>query len=153
MYRILRHRPEEGEPEPLVYVEYSVSSSTRYTDTEVEPGVLYVYSVQAADFFGFLGEASDPASVRVPRPNSPSTGAPAISGTAQVGETLDVDTSGISDSDGMDSASYGYQWLRSKGTTDSDITGATASSYTLADADEGRTLKVRVSFTDDARQQ
>ena len=32
---------------------------------------------------------------------------------------------------------------------DSDISGATGSAYTLADADEGKTVKVRVSFTDD----
>ena len=57
-YRILRHRPEEGEPEPLVYVEYTNSRATSFTDTAVEPGVLYVYRVQAADAFGYLGEAS-----------------------------------------------------------------------------------------------
>ena len=31
-----------------------------------------------------------------------------------------------------------------------DISGATATAYTLADADEGAAVKVRVSFTDDA---
>ena len=37
----------------------------------------------------------------VARPNSPATGAPTISGTAQVGETLTVETSGIADVDGL----------------------------------------------------
>ena len=46
----------------------------------------------------------------------------------------------------MDNASFGYQWMR----TDTDIQGATGSSYTAVDADEGKRLKVRVSFTDDA---
>ena len=45
------------------------------------------------------------------RPNSPATGAPTISGTAQVGETLTADTSGIADQDGLSSAVYRYQWL------------------------------------------
>ena len=111
IYRILRHRPEEGETEPLVYVDYTHSKATSYTDTAVEPGTLYVYSVQAADFFGFVGEASDSASVRVPTSNSPATGAPAISGTAQVGETLTADTSGIADADGLTGAAFSYQWL------------------------------------------
>ena len=79
------------------------------------------------------------------QPNTPATGTPTISGTAQVGETLTADTSGIADADGLDNADFSYQWLAG----DSDISGATGSAYTLADADEGNTVKVRVSFTDD----
>ena len=41
-----------------------------------------------------------------------------------------------------------YQWISSDGTTDTDIAGATGRSYTLTEADEGRTIKVRVWFTD-----
>ena len=83
-------------------------------------------------------------------PNSLATGAPTISGTAQVGETLTADTSGISDSDGLTNVSYSYQWIRNDGSSDTDIQDATGSSYTLVDADEGKTTKVKVSFTDDA---
>ena len=78
--------------------------------------------------------------------NSAATGAPTISGTAQVGETLTASTSGINDANGLDNVSYSYQWIRS-GT---DISGETGSTYELADADEGETIAVRVSFTDDA---
>ena len=53
--------------------------------------------------------------------NTPATGAPSISGTAQVGETLTVDTSGIDDADGMSGAVFSYQWLAN----DAEITGAT----------------------------
>ena len=74
------------------------------------------------------------------------TGAPTISGTAQVDETLTASVSGISDADGLDDASFAYQWIRGS----ADIEGATDSSYTLVSADEGETIKVRVSFTDDA---
>ena len=84
------------------------------------------------------------------RPNSPATGAPTISGTAQVGETLTADTTGIADSDGLTGVSYSYQWIANNGNSDTDISGATGSSYTPVAADEGKTIKVRVSFTDDA---
>ena len=40
----------------------------------------------------------------------------------------------------MTGVSYGYQWIRNDGTADTDITGATDSSYTLVDADEGRIM-------------
>ena len=85
-----------------------------------------------------------------PHENTPATGAPTISGTVQVGETLTVSTSGIADSDGTTNASYSYRWIRNDGSTDTDIQDAAGSSYTLVDADEGRTIKVKVSFTDDA---
>ena len=84
------------------------------------------------------------------RPNSPATGAPTISGTPQVDETLTADTSGITDADGLTNVSYSYQWIRNDGTNDADIGGQTGSTYTLVSADEGKTIKVRVSFTDDA---
>ena len=87
------------------------------------------------------------------RPNTPATGVPTISGTAQVGETLTADTSGISDADGLTNVSFSYQWIRSDGSTDTNIAGQTTSKYTLVSADEGQTIKVRVSFTDDAGNQ
>ena len=82
----------------------------------------------------------------MPTPNSPTTGALNISGTAQVGETLTANTSGIADEDGLSNVQYEYQWLAD----DSDISGATNATYTLVAADEGKVIKVRVSFTDDA---
>ncbi len=81
-----------------------------------------------------------------PAANSPATGAPAISGTAQVGETLTANTTGVADADGLSSVQYEYQWLAD----DSDISGATNATYTLVAEDEGKAIKVRVSFTDDA---
>ena len=81
--------------------------------------------------------------------NSEATGSPRISGTAKVGQTLTADTSGIGDTDGLTSVSYRYQWVRNDGTTDADIQNATGASYTLVDADEGNTIKVKVSFEDD----
>ena len=56
-------------------------------------------------------------------------------------------SAGIADADGLENAAFTYQWLAG----DSDISGATGSTYTLADADEGKAIKVQVSFTDDAR--
>ena len=84
--------------------------------------------------------------------NTPATGAPTITGTAQVGQTLTAVTTGIMDDDGLNNVSYTYQWIRTATGTgvDTNISGATASTYTLVAADLGTTIKVRVSFTDDA---
>ena len=94
------------------------------------------------------GKLSGSLELVVPGPpsNSAATGAPTINGAAQVGEALTASTSGISDADGLVNASFTYQWLAD----DSEISGATGSSYTLVAADEGKAIKVTVSFTDDA---
>ncbi len=93
-----------------------------------------------------LTSAATDAVAAEPQTNSPATGAPDISGTVQVGETLTADTSGIADADGLSSVEYDYQWLAD----DSDISGATNATYTLTDTDEGKAIKVEVTFTDDA---
>ena len=82
--------------------------------------------------------------------NTPATGAPTITGTATVGQTLTADTTAIMDADGLTSVSYTYQWIRVDDNTETNISGATASTHTLVAADQGTTIKVTVSFTDDA---
>ena len=80
--------------------------------------------------------------------NVVATGAPAISGTAQVGKVLTADASAIEDGNGLNRVKFQYQWVSYDGTTDTDIEGATESAYRLQAADEGKTLKVRGSFID-----
>ena len=82
--------------------------------------------------------------------NNEATGHPTISGTAQAGETLTVDTSDISDGDRMVNATLGYQWISNDGTTDTEITEETSSTYIIKPWDLGKYIKVRVSFADDA---
>ena len=82
-------------------------------------------------------------------PNTPATGAPTITGTAQVGQTLTAATTGITDADGLTSPTYTYQWIRVDGTDEADIAAANSSTYILGAADLGTTLTVRVTFADD----
>ena len=83
--------------------------------------------------------------------NTAPTGAPTITGTPTVGETLTAVTTAIMDGDGLTTPGYTYQWIRvATDTTETDIATATASTYTLVTDDLGTTIKVKVSFTDDA---
>ena len=71
-----------------------------------------------------------------------------ISGTALVGQTL---TAVIDEPDGLlADDQITYQWIRVDGMTETDISGATDSTYTLVDDDEDKTIKVEVSYTDNA---
>lgn len=62
-----------------------------------------------------------------------------------MGLTLTADTSGISDVDGLAQVSYSYQWLAD----DTEIDGAADLTYSPQASDDGKTIKVRVTFTDD----
>ena len=77
--------------------------------------------------------------------NVPATGQPTVTGTARVGEMLTASASDIADDDGLTNATFAWQWIAD----DADIAGATEATYTLTSAEEGKTVKVRATFTDD----
>ena len=89
--------------------------------------------------------------VNVTAVNDPATGAPTISGTAEVGQELTAATTGIADADGLTSPTYTYQWVRVDAdgvSNETDITDENAATYTLVAADAGKKIKVKVSFSD-----
>ena len=83
-------------------------------------------------------------------PNIAPTGLPTISGIAQVGQELSADVSAIADDNGLDNVVWSYQWVRVDGMQETDIGEATSSTYTLAGADTGKQIRVKVTFNDDA---
>ena len=101
------------------------------------------------------GQATQTYTVTVTRAtNTPPTGYPEIGdpfppAEPRVTRKLDAETWRIDDADGMENATFSYQWISNDGSTDTDISGATGQEYTLQTSDEGMTIKVRVSFTDD----
>ena len=121
-----------------VLVADTQSTDTIYSDTTLSGGETRHYRVSAINSIG-TGAAS----------SSTPTGKPAITGTPEVKQTLTADISGIVDTDGLPADDqFSYQWVRNDGTDDSDISGATDSTYKLKAADLGKTIKVRVTFTD-----
>ena len=96
------------------------------------------------------GEPSSAAVTLVDAPaNAAPTGLPVISGTAEVGATLTASADGIADADGLAGATFAWQWLAGDGSGETEIEGATAPAYTVGVADKGKTLRVRVAFTDE----
>ena len=152
-YVILRRNRDtdrKGEFRELV-ADTGTAATTTYTDDTVAAETRYTYRIKAINGAGTSERSRwfhiDTPAAPAPEPaNSPATGDPTISGTAQVGETLTADTSDIADADGLTNATFSYQWLADG----AEIVGATSLTYTLADTEEGRAIKVRVSFADDA---
>ena len=105
------------------------------TLSDSSPGVEIVEGIA----LGYITNSED---------NVAPTGVPAISGTLRVGETLTASASDIEDANGMDDVIYAWQWIANDGNSDVEIAGATSSTYTLTSSESGKTIKVRVSFTD-----
>ena len=135
-------------------VSEATQTGTTHTITALTGGVEYSVRVIATNNAGD-GPASTEAkgtpaggvSEQVAEPeNSAPTGLPTVSGTPQVDQTLTADTSPIDDADGLTNATFEYQWIAGG----SDIGGATGSTYTLTASEQGKTVQVRVTFTDDA---
>ena len=135
------------------------ATSSTYTLAETNEGqtikVRVIVTDDAENETTLTSAATDEVSFAVQQQtaNNPATGGPTISGTAQVGEMLTADTSGITDDDGLVNPTYSYQWVANDGGTDADISGERDASYTLVADDVGKTIKLRVSFTDDADNQ
>ena len=135
---------------------FSATSTTVYTalitstasGTVTETVTVDVAAGAALDAAGNGNTAATQKSSTYTSTNNLAVGGPTITGTAQVSQTLTADTTGITDADGLPSpTTYTYQWIRANG-TEADITGANSSTYILVDADEGKTIKVRVTFND-----
>ena len=139
--------------------------ATDNSETNIASATASTYTLVAADLgttikvrVSFTDDASNAETLTsaataavLAAANPPATGAPTIAGTAQVGQTLTAVTTAIMDANGLTSVSYTYQWIRvATDNTETNIASATASTYTLGAADLGTTIKVRVSFTDDA---
>ena len=81
------------------------------------------------------------------------TGSPTITGPPQVGKTLTAGMGDIADDDGLPTTfpnDYTFQWIR-VGTDESETNiGSNQNTYTPVAADVTSTIKVVVSFTDDA---
>ena len=129
---------------------YAYPTTNQVTVTGLEAGATYKVRVRARYDDGRKSNWSDVVSGQSGvTPNSPATGQPTISGTAEVGDTLTAGTSAIADDNGLTNAVFSHQWVRSTAGSHTDIPGATSASYVITSDDAESKVKLRVSFTDD----
>ena len=88
----------------------SGATASTYTLVAADAGTGIKVRVSFTDDAGNTESLTNESAI-VMAANNPATGAPTISGTAQVGETLTASTTGIADSDGLAFATFTYQWL------------------------------------------
>ena len=162
------HPGDGGSPLTRNFIEYRVEGTTDWTNwyrgetptpvtrtviTNLAAATAYDVRVHSTNAIGNSQWVQSATAFSTLVGGTAATGAPTITGTAAVGQPLAVDLTGIEDADGLTNVSYSYQWVRVDAdgmSNPADITDATDATYTLVDADLGKTLKVRVTFDDDA---
>ena len=121
-----------------VTVDYAPQSATRLKDRAGNAAVT------------FTGQAVTPREAD----NNKAAGRVAVSGSATDGQGLTATVSDVADPDGPPSTGYSFTWLRIDGSSETTIRtstlvpGVTSNSYTLADADAGKRIGVKVTFED-----
>ena len=122
------------------------ATQSTYTLDDADVGRTVQVAVSYTDGQGTDESVTSMATNAVTGTNDMPTGSVTISGTVSEGETLTAQNT-LADNDGLGALSY--QWQRSDGSGGfANIGGATQSTYTLDDADVGRTVQVAVSYTD-----
>ena len=123
-------------------VAVSGATGSSYLLGDADVGATMSVQVSYTDGHGHAESLTSVATSAVAHVNDAPTGLPVIVGTATEDQTLTVDTTALADADGL--GAFTLQWLRN-GVA---IGGATAATYTLADADVGATMSVQLSYTD-----
>src|SRR5581483_8122848 len=126
------------------------ATSPTYTATVADVGATLRVTVTASNAGGSTGASSPTTGVISGPPTAPSnTSAPTISGTPVDGQTLTASPGTWS---GTQPISYAYQWQRCNagGTACVDLAGAQSSTYVVAPADVGGTLRVAVTASNAA---
>ena len=80
--------------------------------------------------------------------NHEAVGLPTITGVPRVGETLTADTSGITDENGTDRATFTYQWSIIDGDSFSPVAGASSKTYRPTADVAGKRVALQMSVTD-----
>ena len=122
----------------------SGATASTFTLGQAQVGKAISVTARYTDQFGTAESVSSAATSAVGNVNDAPTGAVTVRGTATQGQTLTA-SNNLTDADGLGTISY--QW-KANGSA---ISGATASTFTLGQAQVGKAITVTASYTDALR--
>jgi Ca2+-binding RTX toxin-like protein len=129
-----------------------VATGATFTPTDPQVGHPLRVTARFTDNGGFAEAVSSDVTAPVANINDAPVGTPTLSQTLpQEAEAITANPAAITDADGLVGVTFGFQWQQSAvggGTAFTNIAGATAVSFTPANAQVNRFLRVNVSYTD-----
>ena len=117
------------------------ATTATFTLTDTDVGAVITVVASYTDGYGAAESVTSTATAAVTSVNDAPTGLVTIAGTAEENQVLTASNT-LADNDGLGAISY--QWQRDG----VDIAGATASTYTLVDADVGALITVEANYID-----
>ena len=123
-------------------IEISGATGSSYPLVQADVGKQITLTMSYIDLHNTYESSTSLPTAPVGNANDSPSGILSISGTAKQGLVLTATLSGLSDVDGLGQLSY--QWMRNG----VDINLATNTTYTLVEADVGKVISVKVSYTD-----
>ena len=127
------------------FVNISGASASTYQLGDADVGATVRVVASYTDAKGTSESVASGATAPIANVNDAPTGLVAISGSATEDQTLTASNT-LADLDGLGAISY--HWQRDTGSGFVNISGASASTYQLGDADVGATVRVVASYTD-----
>ncbi|MDP2325937.1 MAG: hypothetical protein Q8N51_18180, partial [Gammaproteobacteria bacterium] len=123
------------------------ATSDAFSLAEAQVGKQVRVNASYTDGHGMAESVNSSATTAVVNVNDTPTGSVTLSGTATQNQTLTAANT-LADADGL--GAIGYQWQSSadSGATWSNITGAMAGTFSLAEAQVGKQVRVKASYTD-----
>ena len=118
------------------------AAQSSYSLTQSDVGTSVSVRVTYVDLGGAKETVTSNATSSIANVNDLPVGAIVLTGKVGQGQTLGVDTTALTDLDGL--GAFTYQWLN--GTTA--IAGATSSTYLVPDSALGAIINVRIAYTD-----
>jgi Ca2+-binding RTX toxin-like protein/predicted glycoside hydrolase/deacetylase ChbG (UPF0249 family) len=126
----------------------SGATASTFNLTQSQVGKKVRAQVSYTDGFGVAETVFSAATAAVANVNDAPTGSVTLTGTMTQGQTLQANTTGLADADGLGTLNTQWQVSADNGATWSNITGANSSAYTLAAAQTGKRVRVVTRYTD-----
>ncbi|MBO9557897.1 MAG: M10 family metallopeptidase C-terminal domain-containing protein [Caulobacter sp.] len=128
-----------------IWVSLGAADQATYTLGDPDVGKTIRVVVSYTDGHGAAEIVTSSATASIAGVNDPHTGGVSITGTTTEDQVLTA-VSTLADVDGL--GTLHYDWQRFNGSSYVSIGAADQATYTLGDADVGKTIRVRVSYTD-----
>ncbi|CAD5975712.1 Serine-rich adhesin for platelets [Planktothrix tepida] len=143
----LNYQWQESADNGVTWTNISGATNNTFALSQTQVGKTVQVKVSYTDLLGTAETVNSSPTAVVTNVNDLPTGNVSITGTATQNQILTA-TNTLADADGLGTLNYQWQESSDNGVTWSDISGATNDTFTLSQTQVGKTVQVKVSYTD-----
>ncbi|WP_222425314.1 hypothetical protein, partial [Planktothrix tepida] len=138
---------QESSDNGVTWTDISGATNNTFALSQTQVGKKVQVKVSYTDLLGTAETVNSSPTAVVTNVNDLPTGNVTITGTATQNQILTA-TNTLADADGLGTLNYQWQESSDNGVTWTNISGATNNTFTLSQAQVGKKVQVKVSYTD-----